>query len=446
MWWKPGRLAGKIFCRWKRPGRREVENFMAWARERAVMIDPLNGTEPDIERLSFLDELIGSKRIVYLGEEDHWIDEKYHYRLLLLRYLFSRGWRHVGEELGWSDGLRIDRYLKTGDHSFLERVATYGFRGDLRADRSDSPTGILKQSWNAYPEREFASSQIRFAKALRSLSEGRPPGSDRLHFFGFDIDALTGGGYEDLAGLLARYRGAQEVQSLQALLERVPGESLDMEISRLTHALEIINCRQDRLTKLLGEKHYRQLHQWSLTLLDSLKFVRTANPATDWATLNRAMAAREEVMVRHVMNIWSQMTPDEKLVLMGHNRHLSKDAGSIHTKGSSPGSRQWLSMGTLLHRLLPGQVFSIWMLHDQGLSSQPYKWLSSEYTSIPGSLNSILAEVGPSFILPTAADPRAGLLGAEMKIAGIYNLVYRTTIARQADAIFFAQKVSPLKP
>ncbi|HHX87497.1 MAG TPA: erythromycin esterase family protein, partial [Firmicutes bacterium] len=285
------------------------------------------------------------------------------------------------------------------------------------------------------------------AEALRSLSENRPPGSNRLHFFGFDIDVLAGGGYEDLAGLINQYRDAPEVRSLQTLLERVPGETIDQEIDRLTRAVQIIGHQSDQLAKRLGKEHYQQIKQWSLTLLDSFKFIRTANPANDWATLNRAMAAREEVMAHHVMHVWSQMAPEEKLVLMGHNRHLSKDAGSIHTKGASPGSRQWHSMGTLIHRLLPDQVFSIWMLHDQGLSSQPYNWLSSEYTSIPGSLNSILAEVGPAFILPTSSDdPRAGLLATKMNIAGLYNQVYRTAIARQADAIFFVRKVSPLRP
>ena len=39
-------------------------------------------------------KLIG-KRIVFLGESHHWVHEKYTCRELLLRYLVSRGWRHI---------------------------------------------------------------------------------------------------------------------------------------------------------------------------------------------------------------------------------------------------------------------------------------------------------------------------------------------------------------
>ncbi len=40
------------------------------------MFDPLDGMNADIEKLSFLDDLLAYKRVVYLGEEDHWIHEK----------------------------------------------------------------------------------------------------------------------------------------------------------------------------------------------------------------------------------------------------------------------------------------------------------------------------------------------------------------------------------
>ncbi len=98
-----------IFQRLLAPGKAEVDKFSAWAQKQAIDIDPLDGAGFNIERLSSFDELFTNKRIVYLGEEDHWIHEKIEYRILMLRYLFSRGWRHVGEEIGFSYGLRLDR-------------------------------------------------------------------------------------------------------------------------------------------------------------------------------------------------------------------------------------------------------------------------------------------------------------------------------------------------
>jgi hypothetical protein len=73
-------------------------------------------------------------------------------------------------------------------------------------------------------------------------------------------------------------------------------------------------------------------------LYDSLKFNQIINPALDYEAVGTAMAAREEVMQRHVKFILSQMKPNDKLVLMGHNRHLSKESGMIKNAGAaSPG-------------------------------------------------------------------------------------------------------------
>lgn len=461
---------------WQRPKRRSIEEFKTWASEHAVMLEPLplNGAKADIEQLAFLDKLLEGKRIVYLGEEDHWIHEKSEYRLLMLRYLVSRGWRFIGEELGWSDGLRIDHYLETGDETVLSRIATYGYKGALRTDRDDRPTGILKDSAGNYPTEAFAAEQLRVTQALRELSisdcrvasaEGaisgsRCPVAQRLHYFGFDIDALAGGGYDDLAELLrtgaasltetkadspAQWR--EVIDSLEVLRKRVPGETVEEEIARLTSLLAMVEARQLQLVEVLGEEGYANLRQWTLTLCDSLEFVRVANPATSYPALNKAMAQREEAMYRHVQFVLSQMGPDDKLVLMGHNRHLAKDSDHIKNPGaSSPGGQRVPSLGTFLNRLLPGQVFSIWMLQEQGKGSQPFDWLSSEYVSVPGSLNAILGEVGEAFLLPTvSADLRASLLKRPLKIVGIYNAIFQTTITSQADAIFFLRSVNPLE-
>ncbi len=61
---------------------------MRWARERAIALDPL-GPDIALERLAPLDELLSGKRIVFLGEFEHFVHEKYDYRLLFLRYLDS---------------------------------------------------------------------------------------------------------------------------------------------------------------------------------------------------------------------------------------------------------------------------------------------------------------------------------------------------------------------
>ena len=135
---------------WRNRRRLAAANaFVEWAREAAVFVGDFADDGFEVERLAFLDEALEGKRIVYLGEPSHWIHEKYPYRLLMVRYLFSRGWRHLGEELSWSDGKRVDRYLETGDPAQLDRVTAYGYEGANRPDRAFS----TRSSTSALPKR-----------------------------------------------------------------------------------------------------------------------------------------------------------------------------------------------------------------------------------------------------------------------------------------------------
>jgi len=425
---------------------KKADRFLAWARENAVVFTPSEAINESVGKLSFLDAALKDKRIVFLGEEDHWVHEKYEYRCLLLRYLYSRGWRYVGEELGWSDGMRLDRYLETGERSCLDRIATYGYRGDIRADRDDETYGILKNISSPYPVHEFKAEQIRFAEFLRSFNEDPSVTTKRIHFFGFDINAEAGGGYRDIEELLNYELYSPELAELRQLLNRVPGESVKQEIQRLDFLLHMVENNTGRLRDAIDRERFAQLKHCILTMRDSYRFHLMASSANDYKSLNKAMAFREEMMCRHAEYILSQMKPDDKLVLMGHNRHLSKDIGQIKKPGASPpGGRLVPSLGTYLSRRLPDQVFSIWMLHECGYSSHPFKNLSREYTAKYGSLNSILAQAGDRYLLFTAAtDRRAALLDADLDIVGLYNITFRAALAKQADAVFFVRKVTPL--
>jgi len=200
---------------------RALEDFRAYASERAIAFSDLEAIDENARRLSILDPLVAEKRFAYIGESDHFIHEKYGYRLAMLKYLATRGFTHLGEELGASDGMRIARYIETGDESQLERVTIYGYSGASRRDRDDTPTGILCASFgDAYPTALFAAEQKRFAHGLRKIG---------VRFFGFDIDPLPGGGYEDLAEILDSMPADATVARIRHTLQRIPGETIDEE-------------------------------------------------------------------------------------------------------------------------------------------------------------------------------------------------------------------------
>ena len=80
------------------------ESFLLWAKRSALPL-PATPEEPFGESAqAVLDRLLEGKRFVFLGEPDHFIVEKYPFRLTLTRFLFARGWRHASMETGRSVG------------------------------------------------------------------------------------------------------------------------------------------------------------------------------------------------------------------------------------------------------------------------------------------------------------------------------------------------------
>jgi erythromycin esterase-like protein len=82
----------------------------------------LDGERGTLDAFSALAPLADAARAAYIVEMDHFIHEKYDFRLLCIRYLASRGWRWCGEEIDRRQGERIDRYLTGGDGTLLDAI------------------------------------------------------------------------------------------------------------------------------------------------------------------------------------------------------------------------------------------------------------------------------------------------------------------------------------
>lgn len=418
--------------------RRERAAFVAWARASAIALD---GVDParGAEVLAPLDPLLAGRRIVLLGEANHWIHEKYDYRLLFLSWLRARGFGVIGEELSWSDGWRVNRFLTTGDARELERVTAYGYRGDRRADRDDSPTGVLKQGFDAYPFAPFRAEQTRFAHALRELGYRQ---------FGFDVDYEPGAAYALVDDALASAPDAPEVRELRAAVARVTGESLAEEIARLSVCAERVEHERARWDALLGPERSAFLRRTLRTVARSHEYVRLAHPAPDYEALRPAMALREELMLEHVEHELARLGPSGKLVLLAHDFHLARDDAGIHLPGGAvgPGGGTARSLGASLWSRYPQEIFSVWMLEGRGRSHGPPPEGEREIRAAKGTLNALLVEVGAAFVLPTRSDALAAAhLRREAEVALLYGLRSRFSLAAQTDAVYFARDVTPIR-
>ncbi len=375
--------------------------------------------------MSGFDELLEGKRFAYIGESNHFVREKYAYRMLMARYLHSRGWRVFGEELSWSDGIRVGRFLETGDESWLDMVTAYGYRGDERDDRDDSPTGILAEGWNE-PNPAFRAQQIRFAHALREL-EG-------IRFFGFDIDYIPSSGYQHVIEFLLA--GGEHV--LAASFGRSPGETIEQEIERLTRAVDSIDQGADT-----------ELIRAAKTLRDSHRYAATAYTASSYEALREPMALRETVMHEHLDHVIARERPRAKIALFSHNLHLARDDSAITdlVGGVGPGGNRIDSIGTYLSKRNPDEVFTIWMLESEGRHSSPMKSLGSDVHAPAGSLNAELASCGhDAFVVPTRSkDGLSSPFADEWEIAMMHGSRVRARVVGQTDAIFFQRRITPLQ-
>ncbi len=392
------------------------DRFVRWARRAAIPLpDPIRATP---ELTDFLAGALASKRLLFLGEADHFIREKIEYRLAFAEAALPAGFDWCGEELGWSDGQRINDYLHDREGASLDRITLFGYRDEMRDDRDDFPTGILKASFEKPADAGLRFEHRRLLTGMRDLARRSPS----LCFFGFDVDTAPGGAYADLAA-----RGLS--------LERVAGETLAQEVERLSRTLADATDL-DPLTCTSLQ-----------TLRDSLEYTSLAHPAPSYEALAPAMAYRERVMHRHVDFMIDQLPEGHGLVLWGHNHHLARDDASIvSAEGVGPGGDTEPSLGHHLNERHRDDIYVVWMVFGHGEDSQPFPDLPRKLRPPRRSLNGLLRSVGGNFLLPTRSDaPEAQRLSEPSRIYHLYNSYARVPVASQADAICFIAEVSPLR-
>lgn len=421
------------------------EEFVAWVEQKAVHFNSLDWREADTGDFSFLDRALEGKRIVYLGVSDHWVNQKYDYRLLLINHLFNRGWRRIGMEMDYRDGERIDRYLETGDPAHLTRVALYGYRGGWREDRDDGPEGFPGIHVPRF-RRAFLHQERAFLGQLRSLNESLPSGSPRLTWFGFDVGLFPCVAYEDAYGILAHHEDEQIIREVQRRLSRVEGESRTEEAQRVEDILRFMETKFSSLARILGEDQAKNLARILRHKVDCLLFSDAAKEGPRTANWYHGLVRREQRMVWLMEEILADLPADEKIILMGHNLHLSKASESIRLGpiGSSAPT-MWSSIGTHLERRFPGEIYSVWMMYDHGrhgsiLSPEGV----ADVLSNPASVEHLLSEAGAFFVLPlTSGDKGESFLDEESNFLQNGSLA-SGVIAKQADALFFVREATEL--
>lgn len=416
---------------------RAEQGFVDWAREHAIALDTLDWRQADRDALAALDPLVDGKRIVLIGEPDHFVHEKNDVRMVLIRTLAERGFRHVGMEMGFSDALRMDRYVASGDPVHLERLAIQGYEGDRRTDRVDGVAGFSEDRDADLLERVNSESRWCLAQ-LREIRAALGPDAPRLTWFGYDVSFAPGGGYVDVAERLEPLREVPVFAELLERLARVEGESRDEERARLEDVLNRIEANRSVLEDRLGREGLREVRRGLRNLADSLAWIEASGKERFGPEWLAGLAERERCMMRALDERLADLPPGEGVILLGHDLHLSKDSTKLRY-GPAP---MWTSIGTHLAGRHPGEVLGVWMLYDHGRHGVPRPSEQGgpfeDVPSRPGSVESLLARVGEHFLLPLRPDGQAPdyLRRARPCLFGT-----RAVLPDQADLLFFVRTV-----
>jgi len=424
------------------PAEIQEKQWIESVKQSAIPIDSLDRDTFDPSTLSFLDPLLEGKRIVYLGEPDHYIHEKYDYRLMFIDYLYKKGWRHIGMEMGRSDGHRVDRFLETGDVSHLGRLGLYGYKEDLRSDRDDlaklSPGLRQQKFWD-----NFLSEEYWFLQQLFLLGTASDGADQRIRWFGYDIDTWPGGGYSDCLEWTQENSENPIIKDLRSRIARVAGESREEETTRLRGVLEFVQKERAALKESLGEAAAIELERTIHCLLDSMIFMTSAWEGRNSSSWIDAFVTREKTMFRQVEEILVDLPQDAKIILLGHNMHLSKDHRTLGYPNYYP---MWTTLGSYLFSRYPDEIISIWMLYDHGRhASLELEDVYEEVKSHPWRIEQILRKAGSLYLLPIHNDGLEENYLSQNRYFGVNGRLGKGILKNQMDVLFFIDKVNAIK-
>jgi erythromycin esterase-like protein len=405
------------------------KEFVEWVRETAIPVERWT-MSPALE--AYLERALRGRRIIFLGEPGHFFQEKYDVQLMLIELLARKGYRHLFiEGLGATASAIVDEFVST-------EVAVAAPAADA-SDEERYRARVLEHAVGpdaSVFQRRRAGGQRRFFEALRRLNESRPEGVDRLTVHPLDVDMAPGGCRLTIDALLANYDMSPGLQALRQRCARGPEEPVDRWFGRLEQVRDTIDADPDAELDGLSAPDRHRLRQCIDCLVESLAFTLTRKAD---GVMDRALVRREPAMFRQAQAALERLPDDAKVIMMAHCNHLSR-VGADTMRARRP------SLGEMIAAEHPGEVFSIWMLHDHGwllnpMAPEPLEELRSD----PERVESLLVRAGSTFVLPlhTGARPERYL---DRKRRLSYFSWYETaTLTVQADALFFLDEITPLE-
>ncbi len=405
---------------------------------------PIRG-ESDLDQLL---DLVGTARIVMIGEASHGTHEFYDLRAALTRKLISqRGFAAVAIEGDWPDALRIDRYVRG--------------HGD-----DESAAGALT-AFERFPSWMWRNTDVaELIEWLRRWGSQRTP-DRRAGFYGLDLYSLHASiravlsfldEADPAAAELARERyacfghvgGDPEHNGMRTQL----GLAHSCEEEVVAQLVEMQRRHAARSGRTPGGDGWFHAMQNAHVIKDAEAYYRAmfGGHNASWNLRDTHMADTLDMLGEHL----GAPGRPAKLVVWAHNSHVG-DA-----RATQLGDRGELTLGQLMRERHPGEVSLIGMTTHTGAVRCAHDWdgparLELVRPSAPGSWEELFHDAGVARFYVTATALQRTIGERAERLHRAIGVVYRpetergshyyaTRLADQFDLVIHIDATHAVKP
>ena len=433
-----GRLAPKVHSAVRAPDALEV------IRTRA---QPLSGDPSEYDHLV---DLLGTARIVLLGEATHGTHEFYRARAIITGKLIERGFNAVAVEADWPDAYRINRYVRGTGH---DRDAV-----DSLADFKRFPAWMWRNA-----------DVLDFVGWLRAHNDRMPP-DRRAGFYGLDLYSL----HASMSAVIAYLTkvdpdGADRARHRYACFDRF-GEEMQ-EYAYTAGSGLTPSCEQEVLDQLtdIRRKAAQYAHRDGRIAADELFYAeQNARLVTRAEEYYRTMLGghveswnlRDRHMVKTLNRLLNPLeggTGASRLGGWAPNSHLG-DA-----RATEMGRSGELNVGQLVREQYAGQAMLVGFTTHSGSVTAASRWggdaeRKAVRPSIAGSYERLLHDAGIArMMLPLRTDlDLASALAAERleRAIGVLYLpgserqshYFRASLPMQFDVVLHFDETRAVEP
>jgi len=409
-------------------------------------LQDIDGRRDDYDGLL---DMIGSRRIVLIGEATHGTHEFYRERArITMRLIDECGFDAVAVEADWPDAYRVNRFVQA---------------------RSDDPgADEALADFTRFPSWMWRNADVvHFVQWLKGRNDAYPDPRDKIGFYGLDLYGMRASMDAVVAYLdSVDPSAAQLARERYACFDTFPGNG--QHYAQAIHHDPLVTCEEEvvatlidlheRKTRILAqngwlaEDEFFFAEQNARLVLSAERYYRQMyhGQVASWNLRDRHMANTLESLLVHL----NREQGHAKVIIWAHNSHVG-DA-----RATELGRRGELTLGQVVRQRHPRDAFCIGFTTHHGRVTAASEWGGPAERmrvrpALQHSYERFLHEVGrPAFWIPTDRNRLALPTNLLQRAIGV---VYRpesertshwfhADIAREFDAIVHVDESSALTP